>query len=145
MARTLKVDGTEYELPGIDTLNMDEHIILYEYAQIGMDQIAELEGLHPGVLAGLIHVGVARARPEAKKSEIRDVVGKLNLFDVINQLEPGEGEARPTVLKSVESSESSGPDSSSTGDASPDSSEAASSGDQTSDTGATSPPTAWAG
>ena len=52
-----------YELVTLDDLTLDEAIVVWEYAKLSLDQIPDLEGFHPGVVAALIHIAVARGEP----------------------------------------------------------------------------------
>jgi hypothetical protein len=76
----VKINNEEYEFVGVDTITLDDAIILYEYSGLTLDQIYEFEGhVHPGLIAAILHVSIARAKPELKKREVREFVGRLEL------------------------------------------------------------------
>ncbi len=91
-------NGKEFELPDSGTFTLDEGIVMYGYSGLTMDAISEIEGLHPGVIAGLVHVGIARANPEIKAKEIEAEVRRLNIADLITSIEDTDQEQEPEQL-----------------------------------------------
>lgn len=81
----IEVDGTPYVLPALDSFDLDEAMVMYRYSNLTFDQIFELEGLHPGVVAGLLHVAIARSDPALKERDVRDMVLKVNMMNVLEQ------------------------------------------------------------
>ena len=88
------IDGKEYPIAGIETFNLDEAMVMYQYTGMTLDQVIDVEGMHPGMVAALLHVGMAREDPTAKAKDIEKAVRSSNLFDLINALagEVEEGE-----------------------------------------------------
>lgn len=81
----ITIDGTPYFLPPLDTLDIDEAIVLYNYSSMTFDQIWELEGLHPGVIAGLLHVSIQRSDRALREREVREMVGKVNMMAILEE------------------------------------------------------------
>ena len=81
------INGRDYEIPGIDTFNLDEAMVLYHYSKLTLDQVADLEGVHPGVVAALLHVGIARAEPDARLKDIEKVVRAVSVMELIEKME----------------------------------------------------------
>src|SRR5207247_10148100 len=52
-------------------------MVVYEYTKMSLDQIPDLEGFHPGLIAALIHVAVARGEPRETARQIRQTVGQI--------------------------------------------------------------------
>ena len=147
------VDDTPYVLPALDTFDLDEAMIMYKYSNLTFDQIFELEGLHPGVVAGLLHVAIQRSDPALREREVRETVRKVNMMNVLEQLadladqqpDPTPAEAQQPEPDSPTSSSdppaSSGDSSSDDSERSPERSSPDSSGLPDSATPATSAPT----
>lgn len=93
----IEVDGTPYVLPALDTFDLDEAMVMYRYSHLTFDQIFELEGLHPGVIAGLLHVAIARSDPALRDRQVEEQVRKVNMMAVFEQFaEIAENVADPT-------------------------------------------------
>jgi len=104
----IEVEGTPYVLPPLDTFDLDEAMVMYRYSSLSFDQIFELEGLHPGVVAGLLHVGIARSDPSLREREVREMVGKVNMMNVLEQLAAlAEDQPDPTPAEAQQSEPSS--------------------------------------
>jgi hypothetical protein len=103
-----KVNGKEIDLPDMGTFSIDEAIVLYEYSGMTLDQAEEIEGLHPGIIGGLVHIAIARAEPERKAKEIEKAVRALNLLDLLTSIpDEEEGEKEDLAPGSETSSSSS--------------------------------------
>jgi len=146
------VGDTPYVLPPLDTFDLDEAMVMYRYSDLTFDQIFELEGLHPGVVAGLLHVAIQRSDPALREREVKAMVSKVNMMNVLEQLadmadqqpDPTPAEVPPTEDESKtskpEATVSSGNDSSESSVDSLESSNPDSSGTPDSATSATSDP-----
>lgn len=144
------VGDTPYVLPPLDTFDLDEAMVMYRYSDLTFDQIFELEGLHPGVVSGLLYVAIARSDPALRDREIKAMVSKVNMMNVLEQLaamadaapDPTKDEAPPVEDDSKRSSEdptgSSGSDGSDASEPSLEKSSHDSSGTPDSDIAATS-------
>ena len=144
----ITVEGTPYLLPALDTFDLDEAMVMFRYSNLTFDQIFELEGLHPGVVAGLLHVAIARSDPALREREIKRMVSAVNMMNVLEQLAamadeaPDPTEAPPPESDSKRSSdeptESSGAVGSDPSELSPERSSRVSTGLPISDSTATS-------
>lgn len=146
------VGDTPYVLPPLDTFDLDEAMVMYRYSELTFDQIFDLEGLHPGVVAGLLHVAIQRSDPALREREVKAIVSKINMMNVLEQLadiaekmpDPTKGAVPPTEDESQtskpEATESSGSASSESSEPSPEKSSPDSSGSPDSATSATSDP-----
>jgi hypothetical protein len=137
-------NGKPYELVTLDDVTIDEAIVVWEYAHVSLDQIPDLEGMHPGVVKALIHIAVARGEPGETQKTIRDAVGKLkmtDLQDVFQDISEEVDELPPPSAPDASSpSTGSGEDSSTTGGPAQEPAPANGSGSRGSATGATSDP-----
>jgi hypothetical protein len=152
----ITVDGTPYVIPPLDTFDLDEAMVMYKYSELTFDQIFELEGLHPGVIAGLLHVSIQRSDPALREKEVREQVKRINMMNVMEQLaelvdqqpDPTKDGAQQLELdsnrSSSEATSSSGDDSESSSEHSPEKSSPDSSGSPDSDTSSISDPTTLA-
>lgn len=110
---TVLVNGDELALPDQASLTIDDSIVIYGYSRLTLDELEDIEGIHPGVLAALIHIAVQRAHPDIKASEIEATVRALNLNELIDSVtedpaedeEAGEGDLAPEPDRSSSGSE----------------------------------------
>jgi len=124
METRITVQGTPYVLPQLASFDIDEAIILYNYSSFTFDQVWELEGLHPGVIKALLHIAILRSDPSLREREISEMVGSVNMMDVMDQLsaiaeaapDPTKGGAPPAEDDSKPSSDESTPSSGRTGE-----------------------------
>ena len=121
---TLKVEGESYPLTSADEITMDEAIVLHDYSGITLDQLEDLEGFNPKVIAAFMHIAIARKRPDLKATELRKMVGAVKVNDLAEAFEEAEKrvDARPPVLNEGESGKpaSSGGNGRKDGESSPD-------------------------
>jgi hypothetical protein len=87
-----RVNGKDLDLPDYGTFSIDEAIVLYEYSGMTLDQAEEIEGLHPGIIGGLVHIAIARMEPERKAKEIEKAVRAMNLLDLLTSIPDKEDE-----------------------------------------------------
>jgi len=149
---TITVEGTPYVLPALDTFDLDEAIILYNYSGLTFDQVWELEGLNPGVIKSLLHIAIQRSDRALRGRDIEEMVGRVNMMEVMVELsraadempDPTKGAQPPLESDSPTSSDESTPSSGDAGDSSsepsPEKSSPDSTGALTSDSTATSDP-----
>src|SRR3954463_12599164 len=91
----IHVNGRHYPLVSIDELTLDEAMVVYDYTKMSLDQIPDLEGFHPGLIAALIHIAVARGEPRETGRQIRQTVGAIpvsSLEEVFMDIEVGDGD-----------------------------------------------------
>ena len=137
-------NGKPYELVTLDDVTIDEAIVVWDYAHVSLDQIPDLEGMHPGVVKALIHIAVARGEPGETPKTIREMVGRLKmteLQDVFQEISEEVDELPPPNEPDAGSpSTGSGVISEPTGEPAPAPSEGNGSGSPGSATGAISAP-----
>lgn len=140
----ITVNGRIYELVTLDDLTLDEAIVVWEYSKLSLDQIPDIEGFHPGVVAALIHIAVARGEPGETAKTIRQTVGKIKVAELqaifMDMSEEVEELPPPTAPDATSPSSGSGVTSSTTGEPAPEPSQENGSGSLGSDTGAISDP-----
>jgi hypothetical protein len=78
----ITVNGRTYELVPLNEVTLDEAIVVWEYSKLSLDQIADLDGFHPGVVAALIHIAVARAETGETARTIRKTVGQIKVAEL---------------------------------------------------------------
>lgn len=103
------IDGTFYEVPVLDSFDMDEAQVLYDYCGLTLedfvppadntpeDDLAAREQRlkNPGFVRALIHIAYQRGNPDMKPAAVRDAVGHANMLEAYTALasvEPEEGE-----------------------------------------------------
>jgi hypothetical protein len=140
----ITVNSRVYDLVTIDQLTLDEAIVIWDYAHLSIDQIPDMDGFHPGVVAALIHISVARAEPGETARTIRRTVGQIKVADLeqvfMDISEDTDQVPPPDAPSSSSPSDGSGADSSGTGAPDPDNTQANGSGSPGSATGAPSAP-----
>lgn len=117
--RGFLIDGKEYPAPSIDTFNMDEAQILYDYSGLTLEDLvadeSDPEALaarnkklgSPGLLRTLMHVAYARGNPSMKPQAVKKAIGESNWLDAIKAFaSTGEVDAGPPELKSSSTSSS---------------------------------------
>jgi hypothetical protein len=99
------IDGVVYEVPGLDTLTMDEAQVLYDYSGLGLEDFAQSadeteeeakarERLfrNPGLMRALMHIAYKRKHTKLPASQIRTLVGAANVLDALQGLTTSEPE-----------------------------------------------------
>lgn len=89
----IKFNGREYEAVPVNEFTMDECMVLWDYAQMGPDQVGEIDGFHPGFTSALIHIAVARKESEVSAREIRRLIGALPWVELAQVFEAVSVEA----------------------------------------------------
>jgi len=118
-----RIEGRDYVMPQQDTLTMDEAIVIYEYSNLTLDQLAEQPG-HPKVMKALLHIAYARGNPDVPSDEVGEIVGSCVLIDVFGAALEDDAVVPPAEASSSsdesssESPPSSGDDSSASSDTS---------------------------
>jgi hypothetical protein len=131
------IDGKEYPVPGLDTFDMDERRVMFDYCGLTQEDFVAQEGetgeeteerngklmRHPGFLQSLMHIAYARGNPKVPHGRVKDVIGRTNFLEAVARFaeeEPEEADAVPPASEStselepslprssVDSSESSG-------------------------------------
>jgi hypothetical protein len=94
------IDGKSYPIPMLDTFDMNEAQILYDYANVTLEDFApahpewpeeerekyeagQLEKVrNPAFKRALLHVAYARGNPGQKFEFVREIIGRANTLDV---------------------------------------------------------------
>lgn len=93
MAR-IKINGSEYEFPTLDSVTLDEAVLLERYAGISLASLEPGSELPLGAVKGLIVVAIKRAQPQTSEREISEVIGQLKLSELSGFFE-AEDDAGP--------------------------------------------------
>lgn len=109
----IEIDGERYEVPSLDSLDMDECQILYDLAGIVQEDFVPLHPdsaeeekiLHesailmrirnPAFKRALVHIAYHRVHPELGRHEIEGLIGKLSGLDVTIAMLRGDEEEDP--------------------------------------------------
>jgi hypothetical protein len=99
------IDGAEYPVPELESFDMDELQIMYDYCGFAREDLlpadpnasedelaehitdVERKLRHPGVWRTMLHVAYRRAHPTEKDARIRELTGKVNLLDALGEIE----------------------------------------------------------
>jgi len=104
MASRILLDGEDYgELPSVDSLTMDETIMVERYAGVGLEQMED--SLPMGAIKALVVIAVKRVKPEIRESEIADRIGKIKLKDLDSVVQQEADESPPDESSPSESAE----------------------------------------
>ena len=121
---SITFNGTDYQAVLPDDFTIDEQMVLVHWTGMGPDALADFPGNHPGLIAALIEVSVARVELRVPQRQLRQMIGKLKTAELEGMLndfgqEEDETETPPSApaesSTSDENTTSSGADSSSTG------------------------------
>lgn len=115
MAKFLILED-EYDVPDMDSLTMGEANIVYDWAQIGLDEV-EANNSNPKVICAFAHIAYARENPDIKADQIKSIIEKHKLIDLLDQFAgeeiSAEGDVVPPALEKSEPEPESSPTSSS--------------------------------
>lgn len=122
------IDGNFYEVPPLDSFDMDEAQVLYDYSGLALEDFIsppdntpeddlsarEQRLKNPGFVRALIHIAYQRGNPDMKPSAVKDAVGHANMLDAYTAmasvaLEDGEPEVPPALTSEPPGSSPSGP------------------------------------
>lgn len=133
----IKIDGVSYEFPSLDTLTLDESIMLERYAGKGIETLIPGDELPIGAIKALICIAIMRAQPNRTEREIAEYIGQMKITELGQIWEEREAEpdaGPPEVLPGEsESTEPSGSAGNTASEFSPEQSLPGSSGSQDSD------------
>lgn len=117
------IDGKVYEVPMLDSLNIDEAAVLYDYCGIVQEDFAPEPGetedetdarnlklaRHPGFWNALMLIAYQRGNPTVKPAFAKAMIGKTNRLEALSTMVGAEPEADeiPLVLTSEPSDPSS--------------------------------------
>lgn len=100
------IDGKLLEPPAIDTFNMDEAQVLYDYSGLTLEDFARPEDTseeefselikpkikNPGFLRALMHVAYQRANPRQNPSRVKALIGEANMIGALQHLGESDDE-----------------------------------------------------
>lgn len=113
----IKVEGTEYDFPAIDSLTMDETILLERVSGVGVELLAPGDSLPMGAVKAFVMIAVMRARPDVSERELAASIGKIKLNEMADLVQK-EDDARPPELTETSDATSTSGDASSSASAS---------------------------
>lgn len=114
-----EIDGSRYEVPTLDSLNMDEAQVLYDYSGLAVedfvpprpdmdddDKLRHQESIaqrmkNPGLLKALLHIAYQRGNTHVRPSRVGELVGQVNVFDAVLSLVSNEPEEDDVPLAST--------------------------------------------
>lgn len=120
MDAAFEIDGNTYAIPELDTFDMDEAEILFDYSGCVLEDFAPADPDAPeeeqeqhvqGQLAkvrnprfkrALVHVAYRRAHPDLADAEVRAATGKANMLDVTINLFRGDADPQNSSQKQPE-------------------------------------------
>lgn len=105
MAETgFEIGDETYPVPTLDSLNMDEAQVLYDYSSLVVedflpprpdlteDEKGEIEAAlgqkmrNPGLLRALMHIAYQRGNPGQKPAKVKELIGKANMTEALLSL-----------------------------------------------------------
>lgn len=117
----LKVDGQEYDFPAVESLTMDETILLERVSGHNISELFPGESMPMGAMKAMVMIAVMRARPEVSEREISESIGKIKLTELDDLMTEADDAGPPEIQpKSDASTGTSGDDSRNGSEPSPD-------------------------
>lgn len=110
------LDGREYDVPGLDTLTMDERRTMYDYCGLTQEDFVPLEGetdeetqertqpltRHPGFLQSLMHIAYQRGNPKLPDGRVKQIIGNTTFVDAVAKFaDEDETQEDPTAARST--------------------------------------------
>lgn len=109
------INDQVYEVPAIDSFNMDEAQVLYDYSGLVIEDFTDAEDeavaerfRNPGLIRALMHIAYQRKFPAMSPAKVRSLIGKANMIMALSSLptEQQEDDARPPELTKPHSEQS---------------------------------------
>lgn len=127
------IDGKTYEVPSLDSFDMGERRVMYDYSGIVQedfvkedneadeDHAARVAGLirHPGFMQTLMHIAYQRGNPGVKRDKVAAVIEQTNYLDAVASLaddEPEDDAGPPDLSERTRGPDASSPSGSSGND-----------------------------
>lgn len=103
-----EIGGRMYDVPTLDTFDMDEAQVLYEYAGCVLEDFVQADpesseeeqrkheeavlrrAMSPGFKRALVHVAYQRGNRDVSPSKVREIAGKVNMLETTLTLYGGE-------------------------------------------------------
>ncbi len=97
MTAKIRIDNVDYDFPQVESLTLDEGVVLYELSGLRIDEVGDLpEGaFHPGFIKAMLYIAVSRARPELKRQEIESHLGGIAIAQMAEIFVDDEDDADP--------------------------------------------------
>lgn len=107
------IDGNLYPVPAIDSFDMDEAQLLYDYSGLTIEDFGQPDSeeeeqertrrlRNPGFLRTMLHVSYQRANPAVKPVAVRKLIGSVNILEALSGLaDDAEDDARPPDQEST--------------------------------------------
>jgi len=121
------IEGTIYEVPGLESFTMDEAQILYDNSGLTLEDFSDDEAdvktrmKNPGLMRSLMEIAYRRGNPHLKPQQVKDLIGSVNQIDSFSTLAEADDvdPTQPSTLnpspnspsEPTGSNRSSGPDS----------------------------------
>ena len=89
------IDGVLYEVPTLDTFDLDDAQVLYDYTGLAVedflvqpeseDETREMAQRfkNPGLIRALVHIAYQRNHPKMPAAQVRKIIGKVNQFEAL--------------------------------------------------------------
>ena len=89
------IDGVLYEVPTLDTFDLDDAQVLYDYTGLAVedflvqpeseDETREMAQRfkNPGLIRALVHIAYQRKHPKMPAAQVRKIIGKVNQFEAL--------------------------------------------------------------
>lgn len=103
----INVEGVEYGFPEVDSLTMDEAIMLERYSGVGVEELIPGESVPMGAIKALVVIAIMRANPKESEREVAARIGAIKLGE-LNALVEGEEPVPPSPTESEGFTEISG-------------------------------------
>lgn len=110
----IEINGELHEVPTLDSLDMDEAQVLYDYSGLVIEDFVQVPGeeeeerqarearfRNPGLMRALMHIAYQRANRDLKPAKVRELVGKANMLAAAASLAAGQVEDEESPLAST--------------------------------------------
>lgn len=111
------IDGKEYPIPGVDSFDMDEAQLLWDYSGLTLEDFAAADPddpdgeaveaerqrklRHPGLMRTLLHVAYQRGNPNVKPPVVKRMVGQVTLLEAVSRIAEGGDAGPPAASEST--------------------------------------------
>ncbi len=88
------IGGTEYPVPTRSSLDLDEHVIFYDWTGMHLEGIDEVQ-VNALMIGAFMQIAYLRANPDVSPSTARKIVGKSNYEAALAALTEEDEESPP--------------------------------------------------
>jgi hypothetical protein len=106
------IDGKVYEVPSLDSLDMDERRVMFDLCGLVQEDFVREEDedeaehdarvsrqmRHPGFMEALMHVAYQRGNPTVKRQKVQMVISKTNYFEAVSTMVGAEEDTEEVPL-----------------------------------------------